>query len=57
MNQHTAPKKYVREIEADPRFSSKLHTRLRIAAYCRVSTEQEEQERSEEHTSELQSRI
>ena len=46
MNQHSAPKKNVREIEADPRLSHKLHTRMRVAAYCRVSTEQEEQESS-----------
>ena len=46
MNQHSAPKKNVREIEADPRLSHKLHIRLRVAAYCRVSTEQEEQESS-----------
>lgn len=46
MNQHSAPKKNVREIEADPRLSHKSHTRLRVAAYCRVSTEQEEQESS-----------
>lgn len=46
MNQHSAPKKNVREIEADPRRSHRLHTRLRVAAYCRVSTEQEEQESS-----------
>lgn len=46
MNQHTVPQKKVREIKADPMIFNKTHTRLRVAAYCRVSTEQEEQESS-----------
>ena len=46
MNQHTVPQKKVREIKVDPLIFNKTYTRLRVAAYCRVSTEQEEQESS-----------
>ena len=46
MNQHTVPQKKVHEIKADPLVYNKTRTRLRVAAYCRVSTEQEEQESS-----------
>ena len=38
--------KKVREIAADPQYTHRAQNRLRVAAYCRVSTEQEEQESS-----------
>jgi len=41
-----SPKKTVREIAADPQLTCHSRKRLRVAAYCRVSTEQEEQESS-----------
>ena len=41
-----SPSKRVREIAADPRYTQRIQKRLRVAAYCRVSTEQEEQESS-----------
>lgn len=41
-----SPKKTVREIAADPRLTRPNQKRLRVAAYCRVSTELEEQESS-----------
>lgn len=42
----SGPSKMVREIAADPRLTRRTQKRLRVAAYCRVSTEQEEQESS-----------
>ena len=41
-----ALEKSVREIAADPRLTQRSQKRLRVAAYCRVSTELEEQESS-----------
>ena len=41
-----SPKKTVREIAADPRLTRPNQKRLRVAAYCRVSTALEEQESS-----------
>ena len=46
MDQYSVPKKNVREIAANPLYSRQKHVRLRVAAYCRVSTELEEQESS-----------
>ena len=45
----TAPKRKVREIPAKPEFSGRNPLDLRpkrVAAYCRVSTDREEQEHS-----------
>lgn len=42
----SSPKKTVREIAANPQLTCRSSKRLRVAAYCRVSTEQEEQESS-----------
>ena len=41
-----SPSKKVREIAADPQYTHRAQNHLRVAAYCRVSTEQEEQESS-----------
>lgn len=41
-----ALEKSVREIAADPRLTQRSQKRLRVAAYCRVSTELKEQESS-----------
>ena len=46
MTNASSPKKTVREIAADPQLTCRSRKRLRVAAYCRVSTEQEEQESS-----------
>ena len=43
---NASPSKKVREIAADPRLTRHAQKSLRIAAYCRVSSEQEEQESS-----------
>ena len=46
MTNASSPKKTVREIAANPQLTCRSSKRLRVAAYCRVSTEQEEQESS-----------